>query len=293
MKRSAIALLILAIFFSPALAQKINVGASIFPIYDWVRIIGGERVDAFVLLQPGKSPHTFELLPQDAERISKSKAFFVIGKGLETWLENYARSAGSDAGSIVRLAEGIDGRLMQIGYSGELLKDPHLWLDPMAAKIMVARIADRLCGIDPAGCDTYKSNLAKYAVVLDQLTKELQNLGSEFRGRKIVTHHNAFRQFLLRSNGLGLLGVVETSPDQEPSSAHIKELIVAMKAAKVRVVFEEPLLSSREAKIIASEVGGVVMTLDPIESGPSRDTSYEKLIRYDIDEIRKALTINK
>lgn len=289
MNRFLTAVLIVVMFVGFASAQKINVGASIFPAYDWVRIIGGERVDAFVLLKPGESPHTFDLLPKDAKKISESKLFFVVGKGLETWLESYVRTSGDRAAAIVRLSEGIDKELRTIGYSEELIADPHLWLDPLAAKIMVAKIADKLCGIDPAGCNSYKENLARYDAILDELSKELKNLGSEFKGAKIVTHHNAYRQFILRTGGLELLGVVEVSPEQEPSSAHLKRLIDDMKENGVKVVFVEPQLSPREAKIIAGEVGGAVKILDPIGGVAPRD-SYEKTIRYNIEVIRETLS---
>lgn len=292
MNRLLAAIFIVTVFVGSAFAQKVKVGASIFPVYDWVRAIGGERVDAFVLLEPGRSPHTFDLLPKDAKKISESKLFFVIGKGLETWLENYVRTSGDRAVAIVRLAEGIDEDLKRIGYSEELIADPHLWLDPLAAKIMAERIADKLCEVDSAGCNLYKENLAKYKVVLEQLAKELQNIGSEFKGKKIVTHHNAYRQFILRTGGLELLGVVEVTPEQEPSSAHLKKLVDDMRANGVKILFAEPQLSPREVKAVARELGAQVRMLDPIGGVAPRD-SYEKLIRYNIDEIRKALTINK
>jgi len=287
MRKFALALLVLLLSVCPSMAQRIKVGTSIFPLYDWVRAIGGDRVDAFCMLEPGASPHTFAPKPADVVRINDADVFFVVGRGLEPWVERIVKPAERRGVVVVRLGEGIDGALESIGYSERLLSNPHIWLDPLAAEIMVGRIADELCGISPKGCQTFKDNLASYSVVLNGLAREMASLGEELKGRKVVTQHASFDHFLFRS-GIALLGVVERSPGQEPSSAYLKKLMDDMKRENVRVVFAEPQLSPREAKLIASELGGAYEILDPLGGVAGRD-SYERLVRFNIGQLRKAL----
>ena len=284
MKKSLLVVLIVAILSSAAVAERISVGTSIYPLYDWVRVIGGDRVDAFCLLEPGASPHTFAPRPRDVARISGARLFFVVGRGLEPWVEKLVKAAKSEI-EVVRLGEGMDEKLKALGYPDELVSDPHIWLDPLAAKMMVARIADELCRIDADGCKLYRSNLANYSKVLDDLAAEMRALGERFAGKKVVIYHGAFRHFLFRC-GIGLLGVVEEFPGQEPSSLHLKKLMDAMKREGVSVVFVEPQHSAREARIIASEIGGTYEVLDPLGGVPGRDT-YEKLIRFNLRQLEK------
>jgi len=220
-------------------------------------------------------------------RINEADIFFVVGRGLEPWVARIVKPAARRGVVIVRLGEGIDESLKAIGYGEELLSNPHIWLDPLAAEIMVGRIADELCKLRPDGCDSFRANLADYRTVLRELAEEMASLGKELSGKKVVTHHAAFDHFLFRG-GIELLGVVKRFAGREPSSAYLKKLMDDMKKAGVRVVFVEPQLSPREAKIIASELGGRYELLDPLGGVAGRD-SYEKLIRFNIDQLRKVL----
>ncbi len=78
----------------PSYAGKVTVIASIAPLADFVRQVGGERVDVKLLLPPGASPHTFEPTPRVVKEVSTADLFVKIGAGLEFWAEKITAGFG-------------------------------------------------------------------------------------------------------------------------------------------------------------------------------------------------------
>ena len=78
-------------------------------VADWVREIGGERVEVFGLLPPGGDPHSFQPGARDVAKVADAEVVFTVGLGLEAlWLEDLLRSASADESRIVALAEFVD-----------------------------------------------------------------------------------------------------------------------------------------------------------------------------------------
>lgn len=167
--------------------------------------------------------------------------------------------------------------------------DPHFWLDPLLAKRIVDKVADALKQADPRNKDFYAMNAAKYKTDLDALNREIALKTSRFRVKEYVTFHAAWNYFSKRY-GLKVIGVIEEAPGREPSPAHIAEIVKDLRRLNTRVVFAEPQFNPRVAEAIAREGGAKVLFLDPLgaPSAPDRD-SYIKLMRYNVDQMRKAM----
>ena len=86
---------------------KLVLSGTIFPVYDIVRQIAGDKADVSLLLAPGESPHTFNMTPSVQQAISESAIVFGIGEGLDEWIV--------DSDNYVVLTSGIELR----GWSGE------------------------------------------------------------------------------------------------------------------------------------------------------------------------------
>ena len=82
---AAILSLFLLTTVSPSYARQIKVIAGIAPLADFVRQVGGDRVDVKLLLPPGASPHVFEPTPKAVKDVSVADVFVKIGAGLEFW----------------------------------------------------------------------------------------------------------------------------------------------------------------------------------------------------------------
>ena len=86
---------------------------------DWVKMVGGDRVEVFSLLQPGGDPHSFVPGAGDVAKVADADVVFTVGLGLEAeWLHDLIHNASADESRVVALGESVD----PMEFSGP---DPH------------------------------------------------------------------------------------------------------------------------------------------------------------------------
>src|SRR5229473_6990334 len=111
--------------------DRLNVVASFSILGDFVRNVGGDRVNVTTLVGPNSDVHVYSPTPADAKKVADAKLVFVNGLGLEGWLPRLVQSAGSKA-VIVAATAGIAP--LKVGSDA----DPHAWQSVVNAKIYVA-----------------------------------------------------------------------------------------------------------------------------------------------------------
>jgi len=274
----------------------LRVAATIFPVADMVRNVGGDHVSVSVLLPAGASPHTFDPRPSQIRVLSEARLLFEIGAGLEPWADDLARAAGSRDLTVVQLSEGIE--LLGLDAPQELAADhdhpishanPHVWLDPVHTISMVHRIAETLAEMDPAHASSYFQNASRYMEELVGLHEEIRRTTAEFASRRYVAFHPAWAYFA-RRYGLEPAGIIEESPGREPSPRHLQKILRAIRSYDIGAVFAEPQLSSKAADVIAAEAGVEVVVLDPLGGeGLEGRASYLALMRYNLSKMARAL----
>jgi zinc transport system substrate-binding protein len=124
----AVSLLIgLAISVVPGLvhAEKLTVVTTLFPLYDWAKIIGGAQAEVTLLLPPGVESHSFEPKPQDVVRISKSDLFIYTGQYMEPWAEGLLKGISHASLKVVDSSQGIE--LSDEGPHHEEAEHPFEW----------------------------------------------------------------------------------------------------------------------------------------------------------------------
>jgi zinc transport system substrate-binding protein len=167
--------------------------------------------------------------------------------------------------------------------------NPHVWMDPQRAAIMVGALEKAFAEADPPHADLYHRNALAYQAQLRRLSDKIVQQAKPYRGRSVITFHNAF-SYLLDRCGLGLAGSIEPFPGKEPSAEYLQALTATARRLGQRVIFAEPQLSPKAARVIANEIGGEVAILD--DSGnPSdpRRATYTALVQYDVDQIVRAV----
>ena len=290
MKRPAallVSLLAFAFSASGVLAQPIHVVASISPLGDMVREVGGDRVVVRVLLPPGASPHVFEPTTSTAKDISRARLLFGVGAGLDSWAERLVKASGEKVG-IILLSEGMN-LLREKGDHGHGrdTANPHVWLDPLLAVEMVRKIETALREADPRGAETYHRRSDEYMAKLKALDAEIRKAVSTFRIKSFVSFHPAWDYFALRY-GLKSVGVIEESPGKEPSPKRLQAIVEAIRHYHIRAVFAEPQLNPKTAEVIAREAGVKVIMLDPEGGLPGRET-YLGLMKYNLAQLSEAM----
>lgn len=298
-----IALLSVIIFFLmifsafPCLGEKLPVAASIFPVADIVKQVGGDHVEVITIVPPGASPHTFELKPGVVKKISSARIFFMIGAGLEFWSEKFVKSGAGKPVKIV-LSDGVDlirstgdHHVDKAGkhHEEEGFANPHIWLDVEIAKSMVKKIVSALASADKEHAGYYEERGGKYLSELDRLDGEIHAAAESFKIKKYVAFHPAWDYFA-RRYGLESAGVIESIPGKNPTPLGIKHIVGSIRKHGVKAVFAEPQLNPKVAEVIAKEAGVKMLMLDPMGGpGIKGRGNYIDLMKYNLAVLQEAM----
>jgi zinc/manganese transport system substrate-binding protein len=175
--------------------------------------------------------------------------------------------------------------------------DPHVWLNPAHAKIMVVNIAEAMSSALPAMAPTFAANLQAYTAELDALDAEISAQVASLPNRKMVTNHDAFGYFIDRY-GFDYVGSVIPSFDTSAdlSTSEVRKLVSKINATQVRAIFSEASVPPKAARAIATEAGVRIVdgedalfgdSLGPV--GSDGDT-YLKMMRHNARTIVTALS---
>ncbi len=285
---------------SECLGEKVPVIASIFPVADMVKQVGGMYVDVTTVIPSGASPHTYEPRPSLLKKISKARIFFMIGAGLELWAGNFVRLSNNQLVT-VKLSEGIPLIKLSKHNHGDFdprhgakdigsdIANPHIWLDPNIAKLMVNKIISVLCKIDNKNMKYYEKRGLAYLDKLDELHGLISSRVEKFKTRKYVCFHPAWDYFA-RRYALESVGVIEAAPGRHPTPRNIKKIVSLIKQYHIRAVFAEPQLNPKVAEVIAREADVKVLLLDPM-GGPNIKgrNSYFDLMKYNLKVFQEAM----
>jgi zinc transport system substrate-binding protein len=239
---------------------KIVVAVTILPQAGFVEAVGGDEVDVIVMVPPGADPHTYEVTPDQMTKLAQARMYAKVGSPIEfelTWMDKLI--AVNKNMLVVDCSRGIDFITSQ--DPDEPGMDPHIWLSVKNAKIMVQNICDGLVQVDPANKDYYEKNCADYLDKLTQLDSELAADLSGLTNRSFIVYHPAFGYFA-RDYNLTQIGVEQEG--KEPDADYIVRLIEEAKADDIHVIFISPEFSTKSADIIAREIDGQVVVIDPL-----------------------------
>ncbi|MEW6446702.1 MAG: metal ABC transporter substrate-binding protein [Bacillota bacterium] len=259
---------------------KVEVAATFFPLYDFARQIGGERVHVTCLVPPGVSVHDWEPTPGDVARMMRADVLVYNGAELEPWVNRILPEFKGKR--IVEATRGLE--LLRFDTEGnhrhgtkhhQSPYDPHAWLDPVNAQHYAAQIAEGLAEADPAGAAYYRKQLAAYTSELQALDGAYREAAARFKHREFVTAHAAFG-YLAARYGLRQIPVAGLSPQAEPSPARLKELVQLVKEHGIRYVFFESAANPRLAQALAQEAGVDSLVLDPVAGFSQEEKAGEK-----------------
>lgn len=292
----ASALFFIFMFSQPARGEenKINIVTTLPFLKDFVEQIGQNRVSVTTLLTGMESEHTYTPKPGNILAIKNARIMVQVGLGLEVWVKGLIANAENPALVLITTSNGIP--LMRDEERNPTREDadthdggnPHIWLDPENAKIMVREITEDLIKIDTAHKDFYLKNQGLYLMKLDQtemiLISELKGL----KNKTIITQHPAWPYFARRF-GLKVAGNLITQIGAEPSAKQIRALIQLIRKENIRVIISEPQLSNKIPQMIAAESGARLVILSPLTGAIPGTETYISLIEYNVHQIIAAI----
>jgi zinc transport system substrate-binding protein len=253
---------------------KLQVVTTLFPLYDFGRIIAGQRAEVSLLLPPGMEPHSFEPTPNDMIRISKAGLFIYTSHYMEPWAESLVKGVDRRKVAVVEAGQGLDYRPVAGGdqhgheHHGNLHgdlhaggMDPHIWLDFGNAGRMVDTMLAAFAAADPGNAGYYRVNAETLKLQLAELDRRYR-VGLRDCDTRSFLHggHYTFG-YLARRYGLEYRSLSGISSDSEPSAARMAAMVRQIRSSGVRYLFAEELLSPRLSETLAGETGVAVLKL--------------------------------
>lgn len=279
--------LALMIIVVPARAQdRLNVVVSFSILGDFVKNIGGERVNVTTLVGSNSDVHVYTPAPADARRIADAKLLVINGLGLEGWLPRLLQVSGSKA-PIISATKGIVP--LKSGFNA----DPHAWQSVANAKIYVVNISDALVAADPADAEIFRNNAQSYLAKLDALDREIRVEVAKIPQdlRKVISTHNAFGYFA-SAYGIEFIAPSGVSTESGVSARDLADIITQIRSAKIPAIFLENISDDRLIRRISAETGarvGGTLYSDSLTDEKGDAPTYIEMVRHNIKALTSAL----
>ena len=266
----ALALVSVLVFSATACApevetdDRVGVVVTILPQAEFVENVGGEKVRVTVMVPPGASPHTYEPTPSQMTALAKAEMYAKVGSGVEfelVWMDKLL--ATNPDMLVVDCSRGIELQEMvaEDEHEHSEREDPHIWMSPAHAQIMVRNICAGLIETDPENRRYYEQNRDNYLAQLAEIDREIIDSLAGVENRRFMVYHPAFGYFT-REYGLTMIPIEKEG--KEPTAASLAHLIEQAKAHDIRVIFAEPQFDPKSAEVIAEAIGGRVVLIDTL-----------------------------
>jgi zinc transport system substrate-binding protein len=272
---------------------KLKVIASFYPMYDFARNVGGERIEVTSLIPVGVEPHEYEPTTSDILALNGAQVLILNGVIEDSWAPKLVASLDNKQLAVIDTSKGIPlVASMDADMPGN---DPHLWLDPALAGKQVAAIRDAFIQADPAGKEYYESNAAAYTQKLEVLDAQFRALMPTCKKKDILITHATLAYFC-KEYGCTQVPIEGVNAEGEPTPAVVAAIIDQAKADNITVVFTERLYNPKVAQSIADEIHGVVAVFNTVHGMTAeeeqRGENYLSLMQENVRTINKSLDCN-
>lgn len=276
----------------------LEVASTIFPLYDLVNQIGGEKINNQLIVPSGSSPHTFEATPGLIKDLQEAKIIFTIGSGLDTWTSDLTSSLESV--ELVTVDKNISLKEFEVSEEHEHEHegaeeheedeehhhegiDPHYWLSPQNAIQMASNIKTELVRLDAKNAEYYQNNLDAFLNQMATKDKEWKEKLSQLNNKKIAVFHDAWNYFA-DYFGLDIVASFEPFPGKSPSPEYLVDLQAEIKEHQIKAMFVEPQLSRTALESLAADMNVKIGVMDPL-GGVSGRNDYFSLIDFNIQSL--------
>lgn len=294
------------------LEDKTVVYTTVFPVYDFARNIGKDKIDLNYIVPPGTEPHDYEITPKTLKNIQNADLLIKNGLGMDT----FANKIESESDLlIVEATNGItplkydeedhdheedhdnedkahDKDIDEHDEHGHGEYDPHVWLDIDLAMKQCENIKDALIKVDEKNKDYYESNYNQYIKKLEELKsnydEELKNLNQN----QLIVAHDAYG-YLCKKYNLDQLSITGISPNQEPSLSKITEISNYAKEHNIGFILFDGLVNPKIAETIANEAKietAVLYSIDGVNKTDfDNNEGYISLMNRNLETLKLVL----
>ncbi len=272
---------------------RIGILVTIAPQAEFVERVGGNRVDVTTMVPEGASPHTYEITPSQMKKVADARLYVAVGSGvdfelawMDTILDQNKKLTVIDCSKGLTLIEmnsenDQDEEVHEIteGHSHQGA-DPHIWMSVPNAQIMVRNICEGLIEVDEVNRTYYEQNRDTYLDELAQLDVDIREMLSKVTNRVFMVYHPSFGYFA-HEYDLTMLSIEKEG--KEPTAKRLEQVIDQAKEYEITTVFASPQISQESAKLVADQIGGRVVIIDPLAE------NYIENLRYLLNEMVSVL----
>lgn len=280
---------------------KIQVVVSFYPITDFTQRIAGDHAEITTLVDAGVSPHGWELSIEDRNLLEQADLFIYSGSGFEYWVKDLLPTLENEELIVLEASRTVDLRKghehdHETGKEEEQNRDSldyHTWISLRNGVRMLEEIQKALIEADPVNEKVYRANFDSNKKEFEALDKKATELFSGVIRKDFIVGHESFGYFAL-DYGLYQHGIEDAASHGEPDPKTMRLLVDLAKEKGIRTIFYDPFGSDKAAKTIAEEIGGRVLSLNPLEGRTSEEIAsgadYLTIMENNIIAIHKALT---
>lgn len=302
MKRPILSMLLSVLLLLPGCAQApsgssqeegLTVLATTYPVYLFARTVaqGVEGVTVERLNTGSVSClHDYTLSVDDMKKIEGADVIAMNGAGLEDFMDDALAASSAaviDCSQGVALFENAD-HIHEEGDGGHDHGhwDPHYWMDPGNAAVMVRNLQEGFALADPDHGDAYARNGEEAAGQLPSFAGDCTQALEGAEGAALITFHDGFHYFA-QALGLPLLASIEEEEGSEASAMEINEITQLVKEHQLPVIFTEVNGSDATANAISRETGCQVAQLTMLMDGPEEGglSTYLEGVRSNVNTI--------
>ena len=294
-------------------SDKLQVMASTFPYYDFARAIGGEYVEASLLIAAGREVHSFEPTPLDVVHLSESDVFLYNGGESELWVEEILESSGENIAVTAammdyaplleeEIVEGMETSVHhhhheedgEDEHHEEAAYDEHIWTSPVVAQDLCRAICEALSTADPAHRDDYEANLDTYLAELQALDEAFREAVAAGNRSTMVFGDRFPLQYFCAEYGLTYSAAFHgCAGDTEPSLGTMKYLIDKVNDEQLPVVYTIELSSQKIANAIAETTDAKVLTFHSCQTVSRQEfdcgETYLSLMWRNVESLKEGL----
>ncbi|TCO74958.1 metal ABC transporter solute-binding protein, Zn/Mn family [Marinisporobacter balticus] len=240
--------------------EKLKVAVSIVPEETFVKAVGGDLVEVVTMIPPGNSPANYAPSPREMQMLSKALLYFSIGVPTEKSNIIHKLADINRDIQLVALEEEV-GKVYKACEFSKGNRDPHIWLSPKRVKVMIETIQNKLAQVDPKNKAIYEENAKNYIEKLDKLDKDIKSSIKDLPYKSFLVYHPSFGYF---AEDYGLKMVSIEKEGKEANIEDIKTIIAYAKKEKIKVVFYQAEIDSKQSNVIAEEIGGKTKAIAPL-----------------------------
>lgn len=290
-------------------SDKLTIVVTIFPVYDWVKNLLGDRlaeVDLILLEDTGADLHNFQPTPHDIYLVTTCDVFIYVGGESDKWVDDVLAQATNqdmivlnlldELGSAARdeaLLEGMEPEEEE----EEDAKDEHIWLSPKNALLLCPVLTKVLQEKDPDNAETYRVAGEAYQKRLGDLDRAYTEAAAGAKIRTVLFADRFPFLYLVEDYGLTAYAAFSgCSAETEASPAMIRRLAEKVDSLGLRYVFVLENGNRRTAETVISESrakSAQILEINSMQSVTGSDAEngadYIRIMESNLSVLKKAL----